>query len=92
MQELEATPQRVISVMWLLAWRGVLGGFLAGFVTGIIVALTGAILGYPQGSLTMTSGVLGGVAGLIWSFFVVRMMLRKNYRDFRIALVARNLN
>jgi len=53
---------------------GGLGGFIVG-VAGIVqyAALVGGILGY--------------VAGTVWSMFVVRMMLRKKYSGFRLALV-----
>ena len=37
----------------------------------------------------MLSAGLAAVLVLVWQFLVVRMALRKNYREFRIALVPR---
>ena len=73
------TLQRCLSVLWLVMWRGALGGFVLGGVAGFVSAL---LTGGPG-----LSGLAGGAAGLVWSFFVIRMALRKEYRDFRIVFV-----
>jgi hypothetical protein len=59
----------------------ILGG-LAGFIGGIVSALAG----YGQNA-AVVGGALGYIAGLVWSPFVVRMMLGKKYGDFRLALI-----
>ena len=82
----ELTWKRVASVWWLLAWRGGVGavaiGAACGFVSAIVLAIIGLRAAYPN-----AGAVLGAVGGFIWGFFVVRMALRKDYRDFRLALL-----
>jgi uncharacterized MnhB-related membrane protein len=88
MQELEATWGRVIAICWLIIWRGTLGAMILGGVLGFIIGFVGAILGFAQ-EATALSAIVGAIAGLAWYAFVVRMALRKHYKDFRIALVPR---
>ena len=57
---------------------GVLG-FIVGFIFGVLRA--------PMEP--WIPGILGGLGGLVWLVVVVRMAVRKQYRDFRIALVPR---
>ncbi|MBX9844794.1 MAG: hypothetical protein K2Z80_23595 [Xanthobacteraceae bacterium] len=87
MPELEATWRRVISVWWLLFWRGMLGSILLGAVAGFIVGFGAGILKIPFDPIY--TGVLGAIIGLAWILVVVRMALRKHYQDFRIVLAPR---
>jgi uncharacterized membrane protein YdjX (TVP38/TMEM64 family) len=89
MQELEVTWGRVVSVWWLLAWRATLGAVLLGAAQGFI---EGAAMGAAGASLqviTLVTQITGAIIGAIWFFLVVRMALRKHYKEFRIALVPR---
>jgi hypothetical protein len=91
MQELELTWSRVLKIWWLLIWRGqliaILIGFLLGFVWGVVVSSIG------RADLAETGGTaIGAAVGLVWGMFAVRMALRKQYADFRLALVARTSN
>ena len=43
----------------------------------------------PARADSAVTGPVGLVVGVIWSVFVLRMMLEKQYKDFRIALIAR---
>lgn len=87
MQEIEPGWEQVLSIWWLLIWRGVLGGFAIGFVIGLILNF-GTAFGF--GAVLGTTGnlLVGVVLGLIWWPFVIRMALRKKYKKFRIALIA----
>jgi hypothetical protein len=87
MQELEATWGRVISVWWLLAWRGLLGAVLIGAVVGFIIGFIGALAHVSQETITLLSSIAGALVGLAWAIMVVRMALRKRYGEFRLALV-----
>jgi hypothetical protein len=89
MQELEVTWGRVISVWWLLAWRGTLGAVLIGAVVGFIIGFIGALAGVQQETITSLSTIAGAIVGLGWAIVVVQMGLRKRYGDFRLALVPR---
>jgi uncharacterized membrane protein YdjX (TVP38/TMEM64 family) len=88
MEELEVTFSRVLSVWWLLFWRAALGSVLLGGIAGFIIGIGFGILHKPLEPIFPT--VAGGIVGFIWFFLVVRMALRKKYRDFRIALVPHN--
>jgi hypothetical protein len=92
MQELEITPKRIISIMWLIMWRSWIGALVFGIVAGIIVEIVVTAIGAPDGSGVIPAGVVGGVLGLVWGYFVFRMALRKKYHDFRIVLVPRISN
>jgi hypothetical protein len=102
MQELEATWGRAARVWWLIVWRGVLGATLVGTVVGIIVGVVTAVVVIAMGGTSVTladnptyqigiglGAVLGLVIGIFWYILVVRMALRKQYREFRLAIVPR---
>jgi hypothetical protein len=86
MQELELTAQRLLSVWWLLLWRGSLGGFVVGGIAGILAGFAIVLAGHPE-----LASVSGGYAGLAVAPFggllVAHMSLKKKYKDFRIALM-----
>src|SRR5215469_337191 len=75
MQELDLTWHRTMRMWWFFVWRG--------FVGGVIIC---AIAGFPQFS-PLVAKVVGYPAGVVWSLFVLRMMVRKKYSDFSLALV-----
>jgi hypothetical protein len=81
-QELKITWPRVVSVMWLLTWRGLLG---TAMMWGIERGFSHA------GDIARISSVpLAVAAGFIWQAIVVRTALKKKYRGFRIVLVSPN--
>lgn len=87
MQELEATWERVVSVWWLLAWRGVVGGVVLGAVIGFVIGVVAGLAGFSPEQIRPVASVAGAIIGFGWALVVVRMMLAKHYKDFRIALV-----
>ena len=87
MQELEPTWGRVMSVWWLLAWRGMVGAVLIGAAVGFVFGAFAALADWPADKIQSVSTVLGGVIGALWGIVVVRMALKKRYGKFRIALV-----
>ena len=87
MQELEATWSRAVRVWWLIIWRGVIGAAILGGVIGFIIGFVGALLGLPSSAIGLTASLSGGVIGIVWMIIVVRMALRKQYSEFRLALV-----
>ena len=98
MQELELTWERLLAMWWLFMWRGGIGGFLIGSVLGFIVgAITGvvyvSVAGHAdvpaiQKAARIAALIVSLPSGLLWGVYVLRMMLKKQYRGFRIALVA----
>ncbi|HTC97316.1 MAG TPA: hypothetical protein VK734_06315 [Bradyrhizobium sp.] len=88
MQEVEITTGRLLRIVWLILWRGILGAFVLGAVFGFVVGFIMGVMGLAQHVVTATS-VIGLVVGLFWWVVVIKMALQKQYDDFRIALVAR---
>ena len=90
MQELEVTWGRVLSVWWLIVWRGTVGGMALGLVGGFVAGFICDVIGHVE-----WAGLAGGVTGLLlgvpWALVVIRMALKKRYADFRIALVPREV-
>jgi len=87
MREIQPGWNEILRITWLMIWRAVLGGFALGFVLGLIVNLAaaygfGAMMG-PQVNLA-----IGLAVALIWWPQVVRMMLKKRFQGFRVALIA----
>jgi hypothetical protein len=89
MHELELTWGRVLSVWWLVAWRGLVGSLLIGAAIGFVIGLVGFAAGVTLDAIQLISTVAGGLVGLLWAIVVVRMALKKKYGEFRLALVPR---
>jgi hypothetical protein len=97
MVPLELTRARLVSVWWLITWRGVVGGMLIGAVCGMIGGLLAAIIvivigGHASPAVLTRAGQIAGAVlttpfVLLWGIWVVRMALTKRYRDFRLALL-----
>jgi len=86
MQDVEPSWDKVLRIAWLLTWRGLLGGLAIGFLLGYTIDLgLGLVLGKVLDP--SASAVLKLVVLLAWWPFVVRMALKKRYRDFRIVLI-----
>jgi hypothetical protein len=85
---LDITWGRVLRIWWLIAWRSLTGAVFIGVVIGAIVGFVGALAGVPRSVVTLTAPIIGGVVGLGWGVVVIRMALKKNYRGFRLALIA----
>ena len=93
--ELDPTWGQVVSVWWLIIWRTIVGvvvlAFILGAVIGAVVGIIGLVMGTADVAIGMAGMVVGVPAGLlvwlIWGVVVVRMALRKRYRNFRITLL-----
>src|SRR4051794_16044790 len=78
-----------LSIWWAFAWRTVLFSALLGAMLG---GISGAILGIEgRGDLARPVGqFLGYLAQIPVSIAVLRTILKKQFRDFSIQLVARS--
>jgi multisubunit Na+/H+ antiporter MnhE subunit len=88
-QEVEITIGRLLRIIWLIIWRGALGGLLIGAVVGAVIGFVMGALGGTREHVRIVTGIAGVVVGAIWYVLVFKMALEKQYRDFRIALIAR---
>jgi hypothetical protein len=95
-QELEVSWGRALRVWWAMAWRCLLavplGGLVGCVIGGVIGAIGGALrldttrIQILVQLVTVPVGlVLGGLVG-IWA---TRAVLRKRFKEFRIALIPR---
>jgi len=90
MQELEATWARALKVWWLIFWRSVLGASILGGVLGFIISFIGALAGAPSDLMMIINVIVGTIVGVAWMMAVVRMALRRRYRDFRLVMLPNN--
>ena len=89
--ELEATWNRAIRVWWSLAWRSIIAAIVAmvfGGVVGFIVGVVGAILQLPIQAIQSVAAVLGIVIGLPISVVPIKLILGKDYGEFRLVLLS----
>ena len=87
MREIQPGWNEILRITWFLLWRIILGGVGIGFVLGLIVNLAA---GYAFG-VTLGQELnlrIGLVVALIWWPIVVRMVLNKRFRGFRLALIS----
>jgi hypothetical protein len=90
--EIEVTWARVIDVWWALLWRGLialLAAAVAGGVAGFVVGFILGMLGTSIPAIRIVCGALGAVLGLLISLFPVKLILGRDFGDFRLALVPR---
>ena len=86
MEVLEVTWLRAAMVWWSIFWRSFViavgAATVAGFVIGLVLAATG------RTDLVETWGrVIAVVVAAPAGIWAVRIVLRKEYRQFRIALI-----
>jgi hypothetical protein len=87
MQGLEITWWRVFRIYWLFIWRAVVGAAIIGGIMGAILGVVAVLAGIQQNQLAPVIGASALIIGVVWSLVAMRMMLRKQYKDFRIVLV-----
>lgn len=88
--ELEATWRRAIKVWWSYLWRSliavvvamIMGGVL-GFIIGFVMGTSGA----EETTVQIITAPLGMVIGLAVSIVPMKLILNKDFGEFRLALV-----
>lgn len=86
METLPITWALALRVWWSFTWRGLLLGILAGAGVG---AFAGIILGAMGmvGQIAVFAQYLGMIVGIIAGVWVVKMVLSKPFKGYRIALI-----
>ena len=90
MEELPLTGKRLRSIWWAWLWRSFVATILAVVAEGAILAAYKISDRDPADGREFASAAAAVVA-LILSPIVVQLVLRKKYREFRIALIAREV-
>ena len=98
MQESDVTWRHAMSISWFIAWRFFVGEMLICILVGFVLAAAlGAdrVLNFAKDALEPSSGISGTLAytlvaviNVVWMIVVIRMALTKQYKNFRIELVA----
>lgn len=81
------TWMRAIKVWWSLTWRILLFGFFGGFLIGLILGFILAIMRIDAKTITAICRIAGMVIGIPIGIFVIKIILKKEFSDFRIALI-----
>lgn len=92
-EELEVTNNRVLKIWWALIWRGILFGALAGALAGALVGFIIGFIGGVTNNPTLVHdaaplfSLLGAIVGLVVGFYILKLILKKKFKGFRIALI-----
>jgi hypothetical protein len=89
LQEVEITIGRLLRIIWLFIWRAMIGAVVIGGIVGFVIGFVMGAAGSTREHVTIVASIAGLVVGVIWSVVVFKMALEKQYKDFRIALIAR---
>ena len=90
--ELEVTGGRAIRVWWAYLWRNILAVIVAMFVGGLLGGVLGLIMGALGASERMIQVVgapIGFVIGMVISIVPIKMILGKDFGEFRLVLLAK---
>ena len=92
MHEVLVTWPRITKIWGLLVWRGFAVGFAISFVVAFVVTFIARVFGADAVTAHAIGYWTGFLASFPWGLVVVRMALRKRYRDFRLSLVEASTN
>ncbi|MFZ0928425.1 MAG: hypothetical protein WAN11_07480 [Syntrophobacteraceae bacterium] len=87
MGDLEVSWERAVTVWWSIAWRSAVLGFLTALAIGFVIGFLGRALHLDprfMHRLSLLAGIATGVTVGIW---VVKQVLAKRFKDFRIVLL-----
>lgn len=89
--EMEVTWGRAIKVWWAYAWRNfiaiiasVIAGAILGFIAGFVLGAAGA----APSTIKAVTFPLGVIAGLAFSIIPMKLILGKNFGEFKLALIS----
>jgi hypothetical protein len=88
--ELEVTWKRAAKVWWSYLWRNLIAIIVAMVIGGIIGAILGFVLGALGASIETIQIItmpIGAIIGLLISIVPIKMILGKDFGEFRLVLV-----
>jgi hypothetical protein len=89
--ELEVTWKRTIRVWWAYFWRNlfaIVAAMMCGMVVGFIIGVIMGLMGAPIWAVQLVVAPLGFLIGLAISVVPVKMILGKDFGEFRLVLLA----
>jgi hypothetical protein len=84
---LEPTFADAARVWWAWFWRSMLIMTAVGALVGYLAAKLAIALDIPQDTGVLLSSVAGGGLGLLGSIYVMKVILKKEFRKFSIRLI-----
>ena len=91
--ELEVTWGRATQVWFAYFWRNLLFlviGLAVGGLLGFLLGVLWKALGVPDATGQNISMVIGAIVGLAISIIPIRMILGKDFGEFRLVLLAKD--
>ena len=92
--ELEITWDKVVRVWWSYLWRCLIASVVAMIPCCIIGGIIGFIMGamdFPILAIQLIAGLLGFMIGLGISVVPMKMILGKDFGEFRLVLLAKQI-
>lgn len=90
--ELEVTWGRVFHIWWAYLWRNliaIVAAMIAGAVVGGILGFILGAAGIGTETITMVTAPIGFVLGLLISIIPIKLILGKDFGEFRLVLIAK---
>ena len=84
----EVTWRRAFKVWWSFMWRATLFGFLGGVLIGFIIGVIMQIAGASTDTIKAVCQIAGMIISIPIGIAVIRIILKKEYPDFKVALIA----
>lgn len=87
MDKIQVTWGHAINIWWSLSWRILLFGGLAGFALGLLFGIVGTVTGADDNLIQTWSEIGGILVSIPVGIWVVKTILNKDFRKYRITLV-----
>ena len=88
MEELPLNGKRLRSIWWSWFWRSGIVSLIAALAQAAVMGLY-KVTGHDPTDGNGVALFVAALVAMVASVIVVQMVMRKNYREFRITLVAR---
>ena len=88
--EMEPNWSRTIRVWWAYLWRNLIAIVVAMIIAGVVGFIMGIVLGamgVPTNVIQMVATPVGGVIGILISIVPMKLILRKNFGEFRLVML-----
>ena len=88
--ELEISWKRTIKIWWAYVWRNLIAiviSFFLGWILGFILGSILGFLGVPIRTIQLIISPIGGILGLLISIIPMKMILGKDFGEFRLVLL-----